>query len=109
MINILDDCEKRQKLRFATFIIPEFAHSYKMNKQEAYLYLKKYGGLDFIFEHWWALHTDNPFWAVRDIYEVCRQNSALDKQEKGLKRLILPELPDIQNHALFGKQNPDRD
>jgi hypothetical protein len=41
-----------------------------MNKQEAYKYLKKYGGLDFIFEHWRALHTDNPFWAVRDIYKL---------------------------------------
>jgi len=39
--------------------------------------LKKYGGIDFIFEHWWALHTDNPFWAVRDIYEVCRQNGGM--------------------------------
>jgi len=77
MINILEDGEKRDKLGFATFIIPEFARSYKMNKQEAYRYLKKYGGLDFIFEHWWALHTDNPFWAVRDIYEVCHQNGGL--------------------------------
>jgi predicted AAA+ superfamily ATPase len=28
------------------------------------------------------------------------QKSALDRQEKGLERRILPELPDIQNHAL---------
>ena len=48
-----------------------------MDKQEAYRYLKKYGGLDFIFEHWWALHVDNPFLAVRDIYEICYQNGGL--------------------------------
>jgi hypothetical protein len=45
-----------------------------MNRQEAYRYLKKYGGLDFLFEHWWALHTDNPFWAVRDMQEICYRN-----------------------------------
>jgi len=74
LVNVLEDKEQRNKVRFIAFIIPEFARSYKMNKPEAYQYLKQYGGLDFIFEHWWALHTDNPFWAVRDIYEICRQN-----------------------------------
>jgi hypothetical protein len=68
------DKEARNKIRFITFIIPEFARTYKMNKQDAYFYLKKYGGLDYIFECWWALHIDNPFWAVRDIYKVCRSN-----------------------------------
>ena len=69
--------ETRSKMRFITFIITMFARAYKMNKQEAYLYLEKYGGLSFLFEHWWALHTDNPMWAVRDLYEVCYENGGL--------------------------------
>ncbi|MDR3267882.1 MAG: DUF3791 domain-containing protein [Tannerella sp.] len=71
------DRETSNKVRFITFIIPEFARSYKMNKQEAYRYLKKYGGLDYLFEHWWALHTDNPFRVVRELYEICYQNGGL--------------------------------
>ncbi|GHT46683.1 hypothetical protein AGMMS49965_24400 [Bacteroidia bacterium] len=71
------DKDTRSKLRFATFIIPKFADAYKMDRQEAYRYLKKYGGLDYLYECWWALHTDNPFWAVRDMFEVCRQNGGL--------------------------------
>jgi hypothetical protein len=71
---IIKDAEKRNRLRFITFIIPEFARSYKMDKQEAYRYLKMYGGIDFLFEHWWALHTDNPLYAVRDLYDVCAAN-----------------------------------
>jgi hypothetical protein len=71
------DEEIRNKVKFITFIIPQFARAYKMNKQDAYCYLQKYGGLDFLFEHWWALHTDNPFWAVRDLYEVCHKNGGL--------------------------------
>jgi len=46
----------------------------EMNVQKAYLYLKQYGGLDYLYENWWALHTDNPFWAIRDMLEICRQN-----------------------------------
>ena len=71
------DTEMRNKIRFITFIITMFSRSYKMNKQDAYLYLEKHGGLDFLFEHWWALHTDNPYWAVRELYEVCYENGGL--------------------------------
>lgn len=71
------DKRTSDKVSFISFIIPEFARSYKMNKQAAYLYLKKYGGLNYLLENWWALHTDNPFWAVRDMYEICRQNGGM--------------------------------
>jgi hypothetical protein len=69
--------EIENKVVFMTYIITKFARAYKMNKPRAYLYLKKYGGLDFMHECWWALHTDNPFWAVRSMYEVCRNNGGL--------------------------------
>jgi hypothetical protein len=64
----------RDEISFIAFIIPEFAAAYKMNIQKAYQYLKQYGGIDFLREHWWALHTDNPFWAVRDLFDICQQN-----------------------------------
>jgi hypothetical protein len=66
--------EKSNKISFISYIIPAFADAYKMNIQTAYYYLKKYGGLSFLNEHWWALHTDNPFWAVRDLYDICYEN-----------------------------------
>jgi len=65
------------KISFISFIIPAFAEAYKMNMQVAYRYLKQYGGIDFLQKNWWALHTDNEIWAVRDIYEVCRNNGGL--------------------------------
>jgi hypothetical protein len=71
------DREAKDRISFITFIIPQFARAYKMSRQDAYCYLKKYGGIDFLFEHWWALHTDNPFWAVRSLYKVCRNNGGL--------------------------------
>jgi hypothetical protein len=65
------------KISFITFIIPMFASAFKMNKQKAFLYLEKYGGFDYINDCWWALHTDNPYWAIRDIYKVCLSNGGL--------------------------------
>ena len=62
------------KISFISSIIPEFADSYKMSIPNAYNFLKKYGGLKYLLNEWWALHTENIIWAVRDIYEVCRNN-----------------------------------
>jgi hypothetical protein len=62
------------KVSFITFIVPEFAAAYKMNIQDAYFYLKKYGGWDFLNEHWRALHTDSLPYALHNIYEICYKN-----------------------------------
>jgi len=69
--------ETGNKVNFMTFIITKFARAYKMKSPQAYLYLKKYGGMDYLNDCWWALHTDNPYWAIRDIYKVCRSNGGL--------------------------------
>ncbi|GHT64531.1 hypothetical protein FACS189451_12160 [Bacteroidia bacterium] len=69
--------ETSDKISFISFIVPEFAAAYKMKVQDAYFYLKKYGGFDFLTKHWWGLHTANPFYAVDYIYRVCYQNGGL--------------------------------
>ena len=66
--------ETTDKVGFISFIVPEFALGYKMNMQKAYLYLKQYGGIDYLNKHWWALHTDNPYWVMRSLANVCRKN-----------------------------------
>jgi hypothetical protein len=71
------DKEKQDKISFITFIIPEFASTYKMKIPEAYEYLKKYGGLGYLYRNWWALHTDNPYWAVRDMLDICYKNGGM--------------------------------
>jgi hypothetical protein len=72
-----DDRAIRNKISYITFMLIEFAEAFKMNKQEAYLYLQRYGGLDFLFRHWWAMHTDDPYYGLRDLYQVCRKNGGL--------------------------------
>ena len=76
-INKLLSKETTDKVGFLSFIVPEFAKSYKMSMPDSYLYLKKYGAWDYLNENWWALHTDNPFWTVRYLYDVCYKNGGL--------------------------------
>jgi len=71
------DKETSNKVNFMTFIITKFARAYKMNSQQAYLYLKKYGGMDYLDEFWWTLHTEDPFWSIRALYEACYRNGGL--------------------------------
>jgi hypothetical protein len=68
------DKQTSDKVSFISFIIPEFAAAFKISMPEAYNYLVQYGGLDFLNKHWWALHTDNKYWALLYIYDVCSQN-----------------------------------
>ena len=56
------DKRTSDKISFISFIIPEFAAAFKMNMAEAYRYLVRYGGFEFLTKHWWALHTDNKYW-----------------------------------------------
>jgi hypothetical protein len=71
---IANDYKISDKVSFISGIIPEFADAYKMSIPNAYIYLKKHGGLQYLYDEWWALHTENIVWAVRDIYEVCLSN-----------------------------------
>jgi len=73
----IESSEAASKISFIATIIPAFADAYKMKASDAYNYLKKYGGLSYLLDEWWALHTENIVWAVRDIYEVCRDNGGL--------------------------------
>jgi hypothetical protein len=68
------DRETQNKVNFMAFIIQEFAMAFKMRGPDAYRYLKQYGGMDFLNECWWALHTDNPIYAVDDLYTICYRN-----------------------------------
>lgn len=76
-MNTVLDRETQEEIRFISFIIPEFAYAYKMKVQDAYCYLKKYGGLDYLFRHWWTLHTEDLYWSLKALYSVCYKNGGM--------------------------------
>jgi len=65
---------RKHATKYGSFIITMFARAYKMSKQNAYFYLKKYGGMDFLFRHWWTLHIEDPYWSLKELYGVCYKN-----------------------------------
>jgi hypothetical protein len=48
-----------------------------MNSQQAYLYLKKYGGLAYLDEFWWTLHVEDPYWSIKALYRECVVNGGM--------------------------------
>ena len=71
------DRETQNKVVFMTYIITKFARAYKMSKANAYLYLKKYGGLDYLSEFWWTLHVEDTYWSLEALYSECYKNGGL--------------------------------
>jgi hypothetical protein len=71
------DREVENKVVFMTYIISKFSRAYKMSKPHAYLYLKKYGGLDFLNEFWWTLHVEDPYWSIKALYQECYENGGM--------------------------------
>ena len=71
------DKEMQNKMLYIAFMITIFARTYKMNRQKAYLYLEKYGGLDYLFKHWWTLHTEDTYWSLKALYSTCYKNGGM--------------------------------
>ena len=66
--------ETIDKVAFVTFVINEFGEAYKIGLPEGYRYLKQYGGLDYIREHWWALHINSRDYIIHKVFDLCKAN-----------------------------------
>jgi hypothetical protein len=68
------NAEKRYWIEYMNMIIFEFASSYKLSVKKSYTYLKQYGGIDFLNEFYDVEHTENPYYTVRTLLNVCRNH-----------------------------------
>lgn len=66
--------QEEKVLNYVIICIDEFAKRKKINRQEAYNYLKKYKGLEFLNECYEAEHTVSLNDAVEDLTQVCKKN-----------------------------------
>jgi len=66
--------QEEKVLNYVIICIDEFAKQKKINRQEAYNYLKKYKGLEFLNECYEAEHTVSLNDAVEDLTQVCKGN-----------------------------------
>jgi len=61
-------------IEYVNMIIFEFASSYKLPVKQAYSYLKQYGGIGFLNEFYDVEHTENPYYTVRTLLNICRNH-----------------------------------
>lgn len=66
--------QQKRVINYIVICINEFAKQCKLTSKEAYLYLKKYGGINFLKENYEAEHTLGIDDAIDDLKQVCRKN-----------------------------------
>jgi hypothetical protein len=66
--------EAENRLRYLNFIILRFARGFKMPIQEAFRYLDKYGGIDFLYDNYEYEHTQSEHNTCMTLLHVCRKN-----------------------------------
>ncbi|SFW22496.1 DUF3791 domain-containing protein [Ruminococcus flavefaciens] len=64
----------RKEINYAIACVSEFAERHKLSKQEAFNYLYKYKGIEFLKENYEIEHTLSLDDALDDLFIICRNN-----------------------------------
>lgn len=68
--------ETRNRINYTVICISEFAQRFSMNQQEAYQYLKRFGGLSFLKDCYDAEHLLSIEDAVDDLTIICKNHGS---------------------------------
>ena len=68
------DKEQKNKLTYIIYCVNAFGERYNLRPKQAYTYLRRYRGIDFIDECYAAEHTLSLEDAVDDMSVVCKRN-----------------------------------
>ena len=66
--------ELRKEINYAFACVSEFADRHKLSKQEAFKYLYRYKGIEFLKENYEIEHTLSLDDALDDLFIICRNN-----------------------------------
>lgn len=66
--------EKRKQINYTIALVSEFAKKYNMTAKQAFDYLYKFKGIEFIKENYEIEHTLSFEEAVFDCVTICRNN-----------------------------------
>lgn len=69
--------EEINMLNYIIVCISEFASRYEIHMRDAYLYLTKYKGIEFLKEFYDVEHTLSFDDAIDDLVSVCRRNGGM--------------------------------
>ena len=65
--------EDHNTIGYVVALISEFAAKYGILPRQAYAYLKRFKGLDYLYKHYNVLHTFSLEDTVQSVSDVCRQ------------------------------------
>lgn len=65
---------EKNKLDFTVALIAEFAAAYKLKQKQAFNYLHRFKGIQFLQKHYEVLHTQSFEDVIEDLSTVCRNN-----------------------------------
>lgn len=65
---------EKSKINYIIICIDEFANKFNKTKKEAYLYLKKYKGIEFLIENYQAEHMVSLDDTMDDLKQICTNN-----------------------------------
>ena len=79
----------RNLLDYIVVCISEFANRYGMHMRDAYIYLNRYKGIEFLKEFYDVEHTLSFDDALDDLAAICRKNGgAVDGGQTNLRRVL---------------------
>lgn len=65
---------EKNKLDFTIALIAEFAATYKLKQKQAFNYLNRFKGMQFLHKHYDVLHTQSFEDVIENLAMVCRNN-----------------------------------
>ena len=66
--------ELRKEINYVVACVSEFADRFNMRQQEAFQYLYKYKGIEFLKENYDIEHTLSFDDVLKDLFIICRNN-----------------------------------
>ena len=83
--------EETNQIRYIVALIAEFAKKFNLGQRQAYNYLKRFKGIDYLMSFYDVLHTQSSEDAIHDITIICERNgSTLKYQIQTNKTIELP-------------------
>lgn len=66
--------EESYRLRYTIALVAEFAKKFNLGQRQAYNYMKRFKGLEYLHSFYDVLHTQSFEDAVNDISIICHRN-----------------------------------
>ena len=66
--------EETYQLKFTIALVADFAKAYHIKQKQAYNYLRRFKGFDFLQKHYGVMHTQSFEDAIEVLTLVCRRN-----------------------------------